>query len=91
MRGKYSPTVVKAYCVNRDWFTQYAGDQHYDPDGFDSYGYDINDVDRAGNNEFDYMGNDANLDGYDGYDWNDKYDLALADWTFDGVKPIERK
>lgn len=94
MRGKYSPTVTAAYMKDQDWFRKYcaqASNEYtiYDPDGFDSYGYDKNDVDRAGNNENDYMVNDApfTYDGPDG-DWNDAYDDALATWGFDGVKPV---
>ena len=88
MRGKYSPTVVNAYSRDRNWFEKYSQGQTYDPEGYDSYGYDINDVDRADNNEIDYMYNDAPWD--EDLDYNNLYDDALSQWTFDGVKPVRR-
>jgi hypothetical protein len=93
-RGKYSPTVSAAYMKDPDWFRKYSGETDsmwvpYDPEGFDSYGYDKNDMDRAGNNEFDYLHNDAQDSGLDdNYDFNFKYDDALGQWGFDGVKPV---
>lgn len=87
-RGKYSPTVNDAYRRDQNWFTKYSQGQAYDPEGYDSYGYDINDQDRAGNNEFDYLHNDADWD-LD-LDFNRLYDDALDQWTFDGVKPVQR-
>lgn len=62
----------------------------YDRDGFDSYGYDKDEVDRAGNPESDYfMGW---YDEYDNYhDDNAAYDNALESWGFDGVRPVARK
>jgi hypothetical protein len=93
MRGKYSPTVTRAYMKDQEWWTKYAyanvsGDEfvQYDPEGYDSYGYDKNDMDRAGNNEFDYIHNDGdyNLD----QDYNNAYDQADREWGFDGVKPV---
>lgn len=89
MRGKYSPTVTYAYQHNQHWFKLYAGDAIYDKDGYDSYGYDKNDVDRAGNNESDYIPNDAFADGYDD-DCNYSYDRAIEAWGFDGTKPVLR-
>lgn len=41
MRGKYSPTVTAAYMKDQGWFRNFM-DPHgfiYDPEGFDSYGY----------------------------------------------------
>lgn len=93
-RGKYSPTVSAAYMKDRDWFRKYSGETDsmwvpYDPEGFDSYGYNENGVDRAGNNEFDYLHNDAQDSGLDdNYDFNFKYDDALGQWGFDGTKPV---
>jgi hypothetical protein len=53
---------------DQEWFTKYAATKQvtnrdfwtqYDPDGYDSYGYDENEVDRAGNYESEYYGNDC--------------------------------
>lgn len=97
MRGKYSPTVSAAYYVDKEWFRKFCnvaphGDQvysPYDPEGFDSYGYDKNDVDRAGNHENEYIHNDAIDLGFDNdEDFNFKYDRAHDAWGFDGVKPV---
>ena len=52
-RGKFSPTVNNAYVRDSNWFTKYSQGQAYDPEGYDSYGYDIKKQDRAGNNEID--------------------------------------
>lgn len=97
MRGKYSPTVTEAYRVDQNWWAKYTYASkeptddfiQYDPDGYDSYGYDKNDVDRAGNNESDYIPNDAFADGYDD-DCNYAYDRAIEAWGFDGTKPVLR-
>ena len=98
MRGKYSPTVSAAYVKDREWWTNYAySNKHnrereyvqYDPEGYDSYGYDENEVDRAGNQEHEYYHNDAMDTGLeDTYDFNFKYDDALGQWGFDGTKPV---
>jgi len=88
MRGKYSPTVTCAYMKDQDWFRKYSQGEIYDPEGYDSYGYDKNDVDRAGNEEYEYYSNDAPFD-LD-IDYNNKYDGALEAWGFDGVKPVPR-
>lgn len=61
--GKYSPTVSTSYAKDQNWFTKNGGDfgngknpdSLYDDDGFDSYGYDENNVDRAGISESSYM------------------------------------
>ena len=91
MRGKYSPTVTAAYMKDQGWFRNFM-DPHgfiYDPEGFDSYGYNEDDIDRAGNNECVYYCNDAPWDSEDDYNW--KYEDALNAWGFDGTKPILRK
>lgn len=95
MRGKYSPTVTAAYMRDQKWWYKYSGADlpsetyvQYDPEGFDSYGYNKDDVDRAGNHEYVYMMNDAPLDSDDDYNW--AYDSALDDWGFDGTKPFRR-
>lgn len=94
MRGKYSPTVTAAYMQDQEWWHKYACCNHltwnqYDPDGYDSYGYNSDDIDRAGNHENVYAHNDAldaNWDTEDDYNW--RYDEALNTWGFDGVKPV---
>jgi hypothetical protein len=88
MRGKYSPTVTAAYMKDQDWWRKYTGENEvtyhqYDPEGYDSYGYDKNDVDRAGNSEHVYY-----EDNEFGENWH--YNQALDDWGFDGVKPVKR-
>jgi hypothetical protein len=97
-RGKYSPTVSAAYQANQNWWNAYAyagrnpdDFVQYDADGFDSYGYNDKDVDRAGNHENDYLHSDApfTYDGPDG-DWNNAYDAALDAWGFDGVTPVRK-
>jgi hypothetical protein len=92
MRGKYSPTVTAAYMKDQEWWHKYSREAEawtlYDPEGFDSYGYDKNDVDRAGNEESEYYHNDGDYDLDEDYNW--KYDSALSDWGFDGVKPVRR-
>lgn len=97
MRGKYSPTVSAAYMKDQNWFKKFCelaphGDQiysPYDPEGFDSYGYDKNDMDRAGNYEHEYYSNDQDADGVLS-SGNHAYDNALDAWGFDGVKPVQR-
>jgi len=93
MRGKYSPTVTRAYMKDQEWWTKYAyanvtGDEfvQYDPEGFDSYGYNKDNKDRAGNDEYDYIHNDGDYDR--GEDYNFAYDHASDDWGFDGTKPV---
>ena len=96
-RGKYSPTVNVAYQVNQKWWLQYAYSAQmrnpddfveYDPEGFDSYGYNADGVDRAGYSEFAYLHNDAADLGFD-YDYNRTYDVVLDNWGFNGVKPVK--
>jgi hypothetical protein len=93
MRGKYSPTVSAAYYKDQQWWDNYRVDtpgkyQSYDPEGFDSYGYNANDIDRAGNHENDYIPNNS-LHWEDGDDYNNAYEDAYDAWTFDGVKPVK--
>ncbi len=88
MRGKYSPTVSRAYCLDQKWWDKYSQGNSYDPEGYDMYGYNKDDIDRAGNEEYQYYHNDApfELD----LDYNNLYDDALLSWTFDGVKPVKK-
>jgi len=95
MRGKYSPTVSRAYMKDQKWWDNYTGRNdpdrtdwiQYDPEGFDSYGYDKNDIDRAGNHENDYAHNDGDYNRDE--DFNNAYDDASDNWGFDGVKPTK--
>jgi hypothetical protein len=92
MRGKYSPTVTAAYMADQEWWHKYSREAEeftqYDPEGFDSYGYDVNDVDRAGNWECVYYENNAPE--FVDADYNWKYEAALDEWTFDGMKPVRK-
>lgn len=97
MRGNYSPTVNVAYSKDQSWWRKYAypaGDTSdefvmYDPEGFDSYGYNKDDVDRAGNQEHVYYSDDTHSEIWGSY--NFAYDDALAAWGFDGVKPVRKE
>jgi hypothetical protein len=89
MRGKYSPTVTAAYMKDQEWWDKYANPTPrvyypYDPEGYDSYGYNCDEVDRAGNSECDYYPNDNE------YGDNFAYETALTEWVFDGVKPLRK-
>jgi len=93
MLGKYSPTVTEAYQQDINWFSKYAGvDQHgtdnlYDPEGYDMYGYDKNNMDRAGNLESDY----SLICTHCGQMMTTLYHSVLDYWTFDRIKPVNRK
>ena len=94
MRGKYSPTVSCAYMKDQSWWDKYAyagktSDEfvQYDPEGYDSYGYNAEDMDRAGNYEHEYYSNDEGEGIWDGENW--AYNRALDEWGFDGVKPVK--
>lgn len=95
MRGKYSPTVTAAYRKDKKWFKKYSDFDNqpdawsiYDPEGFDMYGYDENEIDRAGNHECVYYTNDAPLES--DVEYNCKYEAALDAWGFDGTKPVQK-
>jgi hypothetical protein len=96
MRGKYSPTINAAYQADQEWFRNYQAKMsngvhmycNYDPEGFDSYGYNNDDVDRAGNEEHEYYSNDGDYDLDE--DYNNAYDAASGAWGFDGTKPVQR-
>lgn len=61
--GKYSPTVSTSYSQDQTWYEKNGGgygngkdpESDYDDDGFDSYGYNADDRDRAGHQENDYL------------------------------------
>lgn len=60
--GKYSPTVSTSYRKDQAWYEKNGGgfgngknpDSDYDDDGYDAYGYNADDRDRAGHHENDY-------------------------------------
>jgi hypothetical protein len=76
---------------DQDWWRKYTGEDEftyhqYDPEGYDSYGYNSEDMDRAGNYEHEYYSNDEGDGIWDGENW--AYNQALDEWGFDGVKPV---
>lgn len=88
--GKYSPTVSAAYRANQNWFELNCPlvprCPLYDVDGYDSYGYDKNDVDRAGYREEDYLAAEE----IDGVFVHTLYEQVLSDWGYDAenAKPV---
>lgn len=58
MIGKYSPTVWTAYQLDQKWHEKQRGDDLYDRDGYDSYGYNKDGKDRAGYTDWDYASNE---------------------------------
>lgn len=78
--GKYSPTVSAAYMKNQDWHKPVDGD--YDAEGFDSYGYNKDDVDRAGNHELDYI---QSVEDYGDEICYPLYERTYAEWGYDSV------
>ena len=85
MLGKYSPTVDSAYDHDQDWFEKYAGYNQYDPEGYDYYGYNRKDIDRAGNHEDSY----ARVCQCCGQAIDSLYYDTKLQWGFDGVKPVK--
>lgn len=81
MQGKYSPTVYKACACDQQWHKKLSGSDKgegcftYDADGYDSYGYDGGDIDRAGNHENSYASDDDLF-------WN-----TMSLWDYDGTRP----
>lgn len=55
---------LSLYSKDQDWFKKNCVNEHdmYDKDGFDSYGYDEDDRDRAGVLEDDYMFDDEKFE-----------------------------
>jgi hypothetical protein len=54
--GKYSPTVSAAYGKDQKWWEKNGGATNlFDAEGYDSYGYNVQDLDRAGYTENDYL------------------------------------
>lgn len=61
--GKYSPTVSSSYAADQNWWEKNGGgygngidpNSDNDDDGYDRYGYDANDTDRAGHQENHYL------------------------------------
>ena len=101
MLGKYSPTINAAYNANQDWYERYAGvdeyggENQYDPEGFDFYGYNKEGFDRAGNHEDQYAfsgcGKVCSCCGNANTDNETLYYNILYLWGFDGVKPVRKK
>lgn len=62
MQGKYSPTVAGWYSQDQKWWYKnrvLSEDyQEFDKDGYDSYGYNSQGVDRAEVHENDYACDD---------------------------------
>lgn len=85
--GKYSPTVSTSYAKDQNWFTKNGGDfgngknpdSLYDDDGFDSYGYNENSIDRAGISESSYMTNYSQYP--DGELYYRLYEEISDDWA----------
>ena len=90
--GKYSPTVSEAYKINEDWWDIYAPDGLYDPEGYDTYGYNKNMIDRAGNSEdeyaFPHCGKICPCCGNRNTDNERLFHNTSLEWGFDGVKPV---
>ncbi len=64
--GKYSPTVSDAYYKDQDWWERNGGEDpanqdrgyevyFFDRDGYDSYGYNVEGLDRAAVSEDQYL------------------------------------
>lgn len=85
MKGKYSPTISQAYKQDQNWFNKYAGENLYDPDGYDDYGYDCNGIDRAGKTEYDYQ----QVCECCGQNHENLFWQIRDEWSFDGVKPTK--
>jgi hypothetical protein len=72
--AKYSPTVVGWYNKKiKDWWEKNGGNADgpnflYDKDGYDSYGYNEQGVDRAGKTDHDYESSDEFYDGSQVYE-----------------------
>ncbi len=72
MQGKYSPTIVNTYRLDQNWHKDYAQGLMYDPEGYDSYGYNKEDMDRAGNKSYEYL--------YEEHKHEGLYDYVLDQW-----------
>lgn len=73
--GKYSPTVNTWYAIDQKWWEKNGGNNVYDKDGFDQYGYNDKHIDRAGVHELNYMQFDEDSMSYLNFDrvsesWN---------------------
>ena len=79
--GKYSPTITRAYMKSQTWWKGVDEFSLYDQDGYDSYGYNKENVDRAGNHENEYL--NGQDDGMDGWEYP-LYEDTGAEW---GVGP----
>jgi len=82
--GKYSPTVSDCYSKDQDWFRKNTTgeDSWYDDDGFDSYGYDRDDKDRAGIYENDYIVGEWINEGTESEEYvHELYSRVYREWT----------
>jgi hypothetical protein len=88
--GKYSPTVTAAYQTQSDWHRKLqTEDSWYDDEGYDSYGYHKDtELDRAGYTEWDYL---ADCKCIGNHTIAELLESVYEEWTFDGVRPVERK
>jgi hypothetical protein len=99
MLGKYSPTIHAAYDANQNWYEYYAGvdeyggENQYDPEGFDFYGYNKEGFDREGHHEDQYAfsGKICPCCGNNSKDNETLYHNTSILWGFDGVKPVRRE
>lgn len=58
--GKFSPTVLKSYALDSEWFKNYAAEnEEFDHDGYDQFGYNKFGMDREGIHEEDYNSNES--------------------------------
>lgn len=80
--GKYSPTVSFSYRKDQEWFRKNCIDPNswYDRDGFDSYGYNEQEVDRAGHHENDYLSDGKYCEHSDTVVY-DLYEGVSDDWA----------
>ncbi len=80
--GKYSPTVHNAYDTDQKWFDKVAVNGR-DPAGYDSYGYNDNNLDRAGNTEEDYYLHEVDFSG----EYPDYYlfDKTISEWNLERI------
>jgi hypothetical protein len=93
MNYKFSPTVSKAYKKDFTWFDRYSNGQFYDPEGYDKYGYNAEDKDRAGYKKTDYnVGRDKNNQTFiikNGF--NFLYEKIEKEFEFDDTQPYSPK
>lgn len=91
-RGDYSPTVRAAYRINPYWHQgvvdENGMESRFDVDGYDMYGYDASDIDRAGFSASEYDMNSIDFDDCS-FEYNADFDREFGSWAFDGIRPIK--